>query len=94
MTYVFTQYFGLYKVLSLKLLLVSFFYMILIASYGVSPIALIQKVVAQQPTPPTSNSSELHNTASANKGDLSTVLNYQSGCCHLKSLVHSSNRKR
>ena len=89
MIQVFTQYFGLYKVLPLKLLLLSLFCMILIAFSGFSPMAL-QKVVAQQPTSPTFNASKLYNTTSANKEHLSMALLNQIKPMILKNMGNKS----
>ena len=83
--------FGLYKVLSLKLLLLSLFCMILIAFSGFFPIAL-QRVLAQQsptPPPPTSNS-WVNNSTSANKEHLSISLLNQIKPMILKNMGNKS----
>jgi CubicO group peptidase (beta-lactamase class C family) len=83
--------FGLYKVLSLKLLLLSLFCMFIIASSGFFPMAL-QRVLAQQsptPPPPTSNS-WVNNSTSAHKEHLSMALLNQIKPMILKNMGNKS----
>ena len=84
--------FGLYKVLSLKLLLLSLFCMFLIASSSFFPMAL-QRVLAQQsppPPPPTSNS-WVNNSTSVNKEHLSISLLNQIKPMILKNMGNKSS---
>lgn len=91
-TQVSNQYFGLHKILSLKLLLLSLFCMILVAFSGFSPMVL-QKVVAQQPSSPAPTSNSwVNNTTStpANNAHLSTALLNQIRPMILKNMENKS----